>query len=85
MMLGVNMGEYINNTITAIITALIGVVLAFIRIVLTNQKEIALLKSEISDRDKRREEDRQFWRELKDDVKEVKRDILDLYKKQQDH
>ena len=75
------MSDYINYIVSAVITALVGVVVAFIRIVLTNQKEIALLQSEIKDRDNRREEDRQFWRELKDDVKEIKRDILDLYKK----
>lgn len=75
--------DYINYIMSAVITALVGVAVAFIRIVLTNQKEIALLKTEIKDRDQRREEDRQFWREIKDDLKEVKRDILDLYKKHQ--
>jgi hypothetical protein len=47
---------------------------------LTNQKQIALLQEEISSRDVRREEDRTVWKELKDDVKELKRDILDIYK-----
>ena len=39
-----------------------------------------MLQQEIEARDKRREEDRTVWKELKDDVKEIKRDILDLYK-----
>jgi hypothetical protein len=51
-----------------------------VRTVLTNQKQIALLQEEISSRDVRREEDRTVWKELKDDVKELKRDILDIYK-----
>jgi hypothetical protein len=51
-----------------------------VRTVLTNQKQIALLQEEISTRDTRREEDRSMWKELKDDVKEIKRDILDIYK-----
>ena len=55
------MSDYINYIVSAVITTLVGVVVAFIRIVLTNQKEIALLQSEIKDRDARREEDRQFW------------------------
>jgi hypothetical protein len=51
---------------------------------LTNQKQIALLQEEISSRDVRREEDRSMWKELKEDVKEIKRDILDVYKHNKD-
>jgi hypothetical protein len=51
---------------------------------LTNQKQIALLQEEISTRDVRREEDRSMWKELKEDVKEIKRDILDVYKHNKD-
>jgi hypothetical protein len=52
-----------------------------IRRVLTNEKQIALLQTEIISRDERRNEDREIMRDIQSDLKEVKRDILDLYKK----
>jgi len=51
-----------------------------VRRVLTNEKQIALLQNEIQERDKRRCEDREIMNEIKTDLKEVKRDILDIYK-----
>jgi hypothetical protein len=51
-----------------------------VRRVLTNEKQIALLQTEIRSRDKRREEDRDIMKDIQTDLKEVKRDILDLYK-----
>jgi uncharacterized membrane protein (DUF106 family) len=74
--------EQITNTvIVAVVGAVTTAVTWLVRTVLTNQKQIALLQEEISSRDTRREEDRSMWKELKDDVKEIKRDILDIYKK----
>ena len=52
-----------------------------VRRVLTNEKQIALLQLEIKDRDVRRQEDREIMNEIKTDLKEVKRDIIDLYKR----
>lgn len=52
-----------------------------VRRVLTNEKQIALLQVEIKDRDVRRQEDREIMNEIKTDLKEVKRDIIDLYKR----
>lgn len=74
------MADYLNELIMAGISALVGAVGWLVRTVLTNQKQIALLQNEIRDRDKRRDEDRQLLRELKVDVHEVKRDILELYR-----
>lgn len=70
-----------NTVIVAVVGAVTTAVTWLVRTVLTNQKQIALLQEEISTRDARREEDRSMWKELKDDVKEIKRDILDIYKK----
>lgn len=70
-----------NSIIVAVVGAVTTAVTWLVRTVLTNQKQIALLQEEISTRDARREEDRSMWKELKDDVKEIKRDILDIYKK----
>lgn len=52
-----------------------------VRRVLTNEKQIALLQVEIKDRDVRRQEDREIMNEIKTDLKDVKRDIIDLYKR----
>jgi len=74
--------EQITNTvIVAVVSTVTAACTWLVRTVLTNQKQIALLQEEISTRDTRREEDRSMWKELKDDVKEIKRDILDIYKK----
>lgn len=73
-----------DEIVSTIVVAVVGVVTSactwLVRTVLTNQKQIALLQEEISTRDERREEDRTMWKELKEDVKEIKRDILDVYK-----
>jgi len=69
-----------NSIIVAVVGAVTTACTWLVRTVLTNQKQIALLQEEISSRDVRREEDRTVWKELKDDVKELKRDILDIYK-----
>lgn len=75
-----NLDKYLATIIGFILTTVAGFITWLVRTVLTNQKQIALLQEEISSRDVRREEDRQLWREVKDDVKELKRDILDIYK-----
>ena len=72
--------EIINTIIVSVVGTVTAACTWLVRTVLTNQKQIALLQEEISTRDERREEDRTMWRELKDDVKEIKRDILDIYK-----
>jgi uncharacterized membrane protein (DUF106 family) len=73
-----------DEIVSTIVVAVVGVVTSactwLVRTVLTNQKQIALLQEEICTRDERREEDRTMWKELKEDVKEIKRDILDVYK-----
>jgi hypothetical protein len=72
--------EVVNTIIVTVIGAISTAGTWLVRTVLTNQKQINLLQEEISSRDVRREEDRVVWKELKDDVKELKRDILDIYK-----
>lgn len=74
------MGDYLNELIFTGISALVGAAGWLVRTVLTNQKQIVMLQTEIRDRDKRRDEDRQLLKELKADVNEVKRDILEIYR-----
>jgi hypothetical protein len=76
--------EIVSTIVVAVVGAISTAGTWLVRTVLTNQKQIALLQEEISSRDVRREEDRSMWKELKEDVKEIKRDILDVYKHNKD-
>lgn len=73
--------NYFEYIIGSLVAAVFSGITWLIRRVLTNEKQIALLQSEIAARDERRNEDREIMRSIQNDVKEVKRDILDLYKK----
>lgn len=73
--------NYFEYVIGSLVAAVFSGITWLIRRVLTNEKQIALLQSEIVARDERRNEDREIMRSIQNDVKEVKRDILDLYKK----
>jgi len=85
----------LNNYIETLVTAVIGAVIAaggwLVRKVLTSERKIELLESEIKGREERREEERKFLTQiqhqmqsgfdtLKRDVDEVRRDVLDIYK-----
>lgn len=76
--------NYVEYIVAGVISSMFAGVTWLIRRVLTNEKQIALLQSEIRDRDTRRQEDREIMNEIKTDLKEVKRDILDLYKRDPD-
>lgn len=74
--------DYLNYIIGGVISSIFAGITWLVRRVLTNEKQIALLQLEIRDRDVRRQEDREIMQEIKSDLKEVKRDIIDLYKAQ---
>lgn len=65
----------VNNLIYAIVTAVIAAFVVLIRKVLTNEKQIALLKQEIAQRNEYREEQDKVFRtelaELRSDVKDI--------------
>lgn len=73
--------NYFEYIVGGLVAAVFSGISWLVRRVLTNEKQIALLQSEIISRDARREEDREIMRDIQSDMKEVKRDILDLYKK----
>lgn len=73
--------DLLNYIISAVVAAVASGVTWLIRRVLTNEKQIALLHQEIKARDERRTEDREIMQEIKSDLKEVKRDIIELYKR----
>lgn len=72
--------DYLNHIVAAVVTTLAGAITWLVRTVLTNQAQLAMLQKEIENRDKRREEDREILKELQTDVRQVKRDILEIYK-----
>lgn len=74
--------DALHSFVTWIVVTLGGGVIWLFRKVLTNEKQIAILKAEIEARESRRNEDRQVMKEIHDDLKGVKNDILDLWKKE---
>ena len=74
--------NYLEYIVAGVISSMFAGVTWLVRRVLTNEKQIALLQVEIKDRDVRRQEDREIMNEIKTDLKEVKRDIIDLYKRE---
>lgn len=73
--------NYFEYIVGSVIAAVFSGITWLVRRVLTNEKQIALLQKEVATRDERRNEDREIMRDIQSDLKEVKRDILDLYKK----
>ncbi|CAB4124413.1 hypothetical protein UFOVP59_5 [uncultured Caudovirales phage] len=73
------LNDWLHELIAGAVAMFFGAITWLVRTVLTNQKQIAILKDEITSRNEQRTEDRQVWQELKDDIKEVKRDILKFY------
>lgn len=76
--------EYLEYIIASFIAAIFSGISWLIRRVLTNEKQIDLLHNEVKERDVRRQEDREIMNEIKTDLKEVKRDVIELYKTQPD-
>ncbi len=72
--------NYFEYIMGSAIAAVFSGITWLVRRVLTNEKQIALLQTEIRSRDVRREEDRDIMKDIQTDLKEVKRDILDIYK-----
>ena len=77
--------EYLEYVVASVIAGIFSGITWMVRRLLTNEKQIELLHSEIKDRDIRRQEDREIMYEIKTDLKEVKRDVIELYKAQPDN
>jgi hypothetical protein len=73
--------EDLGIVIASIITAVVSGIAWAVRKILTNEKQIQMMHNEIRQRDIRRQEDREIMNEIKTDLKEVKRDVVELYKK----
>ena len=73
--------EDLGIVIASIITAIVSAVAWAVRKILTNEKQIQLMHNEIRERDIRRQEDREIMNEIKTDLKEVKQEVVEIYKK----
>lgn len=73
--------EDLGVVIASIITAVVSAIAWAVRKILTNEKQIQLMHNEIRERDIRRQEDREIMNEIKTDLKEVKQEVVELYKK----
>lgn len=69
--------EATNGLIVSAIGATAGGILWMIRRLLTNQKQIELLEAAIHSRDDQRQEDREVLMDIKKDVKEVRKEMID--------
>jgi 3-methyladenine DNA glycosylase AlkD len=73
--------EDLGIVIASIITVVVSAIGWAVRKILTNEKQIQLMHNEIRERDIRRQEDREIMNEIKADLKEVKLEVVELYKK----
>ena len=74
--------DWLHELVVGIVSALFISISTILRMVFTNQTKIDLLRQELIKRDNQRVEDRSVWQELRDDIKQVQRDILRVYQKQ---
>ncbi len=71
----------LEGLVLSALTAVGGGVMWLIRRVLTNQKQIEMLQAEIKHRDTLRQEDREDMREVRDDVKALRHDLQEMFRK----
>lgn len=69
------------SLVMALITACGGGLLWLVRRVVTNQKQIEMLQAEIRHRDEMRKADRDAVKEIKDDVKAMRAEIRDMFRR----
>lgn len=72
-----------SSLLVAAVTSIGGGILWLVRRVLTNQRQIELLQSEIRHRDSIRQIDRAAVQEIKEDVKAMRVEIKDLVRRKE--
>lgn len=80
MTLGERLEQVGASVATYIAVSVLAATTWVVRRVLTNQKQIEMLQREIEHRDLQRTEDRALLGETRDDVKEIRRVLLDRSK-----
>jgi type VI protein secretion system component VasK len=72
------MEQWINQIVAGLVAALFTSIGWLIRTVLTNNRKIEMLEKEIAARDDRRKEDRASVEEIKQDMKDLRKDLHDF-------
>ena len=72
-----------SSLLVAAVTSIGGGILWLVRRVLTNQRQIELLQSEIRHRDSIRQIDRAAVQEIKEDVKAMRVEIKELFRRKE--
>ena len=73
------MDDYLNKIIAGAIASVFGAIGWLVRTVLTNNKKIEMLQLEIKNRDSRREEDRKDVAEIKQEMKDLRKELHDYF------
>lgn len=72
--MGLVMSDYLDKIIGGVVALIVGGISWLIRRVITNGKEIDLLKAEIEAREKRREEYHQYIRDMRDSIENARQE-----------
>lgn len=65
-----------SSAITWVVTALLGGIVWLVRRVLTNQAEIDILKRELANRERLRQEDRERMAQMESDIRDIRNHTL---------
>jgi hypothetical protein len=73
------MEQWVNEIIAGLVASVFASITWLVRTVLTNNKKIEMLQLEIKNRDHRREEDRKAVEEIKQEMKDLRRELHDYF------
>ncbi len=73
------MEQWINEIVAGVVASVFGAIYWLIRTVLTNNRKIELLELEIKNRDSRREDDRKAVEEIKQEMKDLRKELHDYF------
>lgn len=73
------MEQWVNEIVAGLIASVFAAITWLVRTVLTNNKKIEMLQLEIKNRDLRRDEDRKAVEEIKQEMKDLRKELHDYF------
>jgi hypothetical protein len=73
------MEQWLDKLIAGAVAAVFGAIGWLVRTVLTNNRKIEMLQLEIKNRDQRRDEDRKTVEEIKQEMKDLRKELHDYF------
>jgi hypothetical protein len=73
------MEQWANELVASLVASFFGAIAWLVRTVTTNNKKIALLELEIKNRDTRRQEDREAVEEIRQEMKELRKELHNYF------